>query len=204
MALPSSGALSLNAIHVEAGGSSGTSATINDSDIRGLIGKSSGAQMSFSEWYGASNLAIRTAWNPGNITRNKTSESGDYYTVYAGMQLYRNGEGGAISTFYFGNGGSPNNSVSSTYQWLTSVGSTNGDGFQVYVTYSSYSVSSGTGTIVGSYNSWVTMNANRKWYVTHYGDRSGYTEMDIRFRFRPTGGSTVLDRTFNIRAETEN
>ena len=53
MALPSSGTISLNQIHVEAGGSSGTLATINDSDIRGLISKSSGAQMSFSEWYGA-------------------------------------------------------------------------------------------------------------------------------------------------------
>ena len=54
MALQSSGAISLNDIHVEAGGSSGTQASINDSDIRGLIGKASGAQMSFSEWYGAS------------------------------------------------------------------------------------------------------------------------------------------------------
>jgi hypothetical protein len=204
MALQSSGAISLNDIHVEAGGSSGTSASINDSDIRGLIGKSSGATMSFSEWYGASNVAIRTAWNPSNITRNKTSEGGDFYTVFAGMKLYRNGEGGAISSFYFGNGGSPQDFVSSTYQWLTATGSTNGDGFQVYVTYSSYSVSSGTGTIQGSYNSWLTMNTNRSWYVTHYGDRNGHTEMDIRFRFRPTGGSTVLDRTFNIRAETEN
>ena len=54
MALPSSGTLSLNQIHVEAGGSSGTSASINDSDIRGLISKGSGVTMSFSEWYGAS------------------------------------------------------------------------------------------------------------------------------------------------------
>ena len=54
MTLPSSGALSLNAIHVEAGGSSGSQASINDSDIRVLIGKGSGATMSFSEWYGAS------------------------------------------------------------------------------------------------------------------------------------------------------
>lgn len=54
MALPTSGPLSLNAIHVEAGGTSGTQASINDADIRGLIGKASGAQMSFSEWYGAS------------------------------------------------------------------------------------------------------------------------------------------------------
>jgi hypothetical protein len=55
MALQSSGAISLNEIHVEAGGTSGSQATINDTDIRGLISKASGAQMSFSEWYGASN-----------------------------------------------------------------------------------------------------------------------------------------------------
>ena len=54
MALQSSGQISLNDIHVEAGGSSGSQATLNDSDIRGLIDKSSGAQNSFSEYYGAS------------------------------------------------------------------------------------------------------------------------------------------------------
>ena len=46
--------LTLNAIHVEAGGSSGTQASINDADIRALIGKAAGVQMAFSEWYGAS------------------------------------------------------------------------------------------------------------------------------------------------------
>ena len=54
MPLTGSGAISLNEIHVEAGGTSGTACTINDSDIRGLIGKGSGATMSFNEWYGAS------------------------------------------------------------------------------------------------------------------------------------------------------
>jgi len=54
MALQSSGPISLNEIHIEAGGTSGTICTINDSDIRGLISKASGAQMSFNEWYGAS------------------------------------------------------------------------------------------------------------------------------------------------------
>ena len=56
MALQTSGAISLNQIHVEAGGSSGTTATLNDADIRDLISKASGASMSFSEWYGASNV----------------------------------------------------------------------------------------------------------------------------------------------------
>ena len=56
MALQTSGMISLNDIHVEAGGSSGTACTINDADIRGLIGKSSGAAMDFADWYGASNV----------------------------------------------------------------------------------------------------------------------------------------------------
>lgn len=51
MPLPHTGTISLNQIHVAAGGSSGTTASINDADIRALNSKSSGVQMSFSEWY---------------------------------------------------------------------------------------------------------------------------------------------------------
>ena len=61
MALQTSGAISLNQIHVEAGGSSGSQASLNDSDIRGLIGKGSGSQMRFSEWYGAANEVTLTS-----------------------------------------------------------------------------------------------------------------------------------------------
>ena len=39
MPLPSSGAISLNQIHIEAGGSSGTICALNDADIRDMIGK---------------------------------------------------------------------------------------------------------------------------------------------------------------------
>lgn len=80
MALPSSGALSLNAIHIEAGGSSGTTASINDSDIRGLISKGSGAQMSFNEWYGASN----TIWTT-TVTVGSGNNFG--YTAYGFVRL---------------------------------------------------------------------------------------------------------------------
>lgn len=54
MALQSSGQISLNEIHIEAGGTTGTQASINDSDIRGLISATSGSEMEFSDWYGAS------------------------------------------------------------------------------------------------------------------------------------------------------
>jgi len=61
MPLPTSGAISLNQIHVEAGGISGTQASINDSDIRGLISKSSGVTMSFNEWYGAGGTTLSSS-----------------------------------------------------------------------------------------------------------------------------------------------
>ena len=61
MPVPSSGAISLNDFHVEAGGTSGTTASINDADIRGLISKASGVTMSFNEWYGASNIVQYSA-----------------------------------------------------------------------------------------------------------------------------------------------
>jgi hypothetical protein len=58
MALPSSGAISLNQMHVEAAGSgaSETSVSLNDSDIRGLINKGSATGMNFAEWYGSNSV----------------------------------------------------------------------------------------------------------------------------------------------------
>ena len=60
MALPTSGNLTLNQIHIEAGGSSGTACTLNDTDIRGLnaasgytIPTSSGSAIEIGDFYGA-------------------------------------------------------------------------------------------------------------------------------------------------------
>ena len=65
MALQTSGAISLNDLHVEAGGSSGTTCTLNDADIRDIIGKASGATNSISEYYGQSSEEQLTSG--GNI-----------------------------------------------------------------------------------------------------------------------------------------
>lgn len=51
MATPSSGAISLNEMHVEAGGSSGSECSINDADIRLIADKSSGATASWNDYY---------------------------------------------------------------------------------------------------------------------------------------------------------
>lgn len=68
MALPASGTISLNQMHTEVGGSSGTLCSINDADIRGLIGKTSAAASSFSEFYGASSRGEQTYTSAGTYT----------------------------------------------------------------------------------------------------------------------------------------
>ena len=80
MALQSSGAISLNEIHIEAGGTTGTSASINDSDIRGLIDKASGAQMAFSEWYGADFYINLTYVDKSSVEGNSSTTSISYPT----------------------------------------------------------------------------------------------------------------------------
>jgi len=77
MVLPNSpSSISLNQIHVEAGGSSGSLASINDSDIRGLIGKSANTNMSFSEWYGASNTPVSVNFIGRDATNLSTFPNG--------------------------------------------------------------------------------------------------------------------------------
>lgn len=81
MALQTSGAISLNDIHVEAGGTSGTTASLNDEDIRGLISKASGASMSFSEWYGAAGLVLPPPNWTYTIGVNNSVNRGYYYSA---------------------------------------------------------------------------------------------------------------------------
>lgn len=55
MTLPASGnAISMNQMHTEVGGTSGTTVSMNDSDIRVLTAKASNAQSDFNSFYGIS------------------------------------------------------------------------------------------------------------------------------------------------------
>ena len=86
MAVPSSGQISLNDFHVEAGGTSGSACTLNDTDIRGLISKGSGAAMNFGEWYGASGLVHSTTMVAGYSAGQYVTISG-YSTSVPGDSL---------------------------------------------------------------------------------------------------------------------
>jgi hypothetical protein len=76
--IPTSGAISLNQMHTEVGGASGAQVSLNDPDIRGLIGKASGATMSFSEWYGASASTSYTLGQGSNGSGTVGFASGSY------------------------------------------------------------------------------------------------------------------------------
>lgn len=75
MALQTSGAISLNDIHVEAGGSTNTTCSLNDSDIRGLtaasgftINSTLGTNIDFGDFYGASSITTPTSYGKTGIT----------------------------------------------------------------------------------------------------------------------------------------
>ena len=132
MPVPGSGAISLNEFHVEAGGSSGTQCSINDSDIRGLIGKSSAAQMSFNEWYGASATQAFTTVKSGHTYHTYTGGRGStQYGFAVGFNSPAASTGGSTpptgSISYTGNivvGGTTLGTIQKVAQRHTLIGRT--------------------------------------------------------------------------------
>ena len=61
MTTPASGAISLNQLHTEAGGTSGTQVSINDADVRRLKDGSSGASSSFNSFYSKTRYVVTCA-----------------------------------------------------------------------------------------------------------------------------------------------
>ena len=120
MALQTSGQISLNDIHIEAGGTSGTQAGINDVDIRNLISKASGAQMSFSEWYGASSSLESTVVTAGSATI--------FYNTWTGFQNFMSPNIGSVSDSTF----SPK---SATYAGLYHIAGSNTLNFRLHGTH---------------------------------------------------------------------
>ena len=70
MVLPSSGQITLDQIHVEAGGTTQTLATIDDADIRGLLSPTpaSGAEQGFDDYYGASAVSLSLQGSTENMS----------------------------------------------------------------------------------------------------------------------------------------
>jgi len=82
MALPASGAISLSDFNTELGITAGTAISMSDADVRALLDLASGAEASFSGYYGASSIvdiALTIAANTNNY--NIFSSKGGTYSA---------------------------------------------------------------------------------------------------------------------------
>ena len=86
MPLPSSGQITIDQIHIEAGGSSASQAAINDADIRDMIAKGSGAQNAFNEYYGVSATAPVATYKGRTLTTGNGFPTGNV-TLSSGSKL---------------------------------------------------------------------------------------------------------------------
>lgn len=86
MTLPSSGQITINQIHVEAGGSSGTQVGLNDADVRDMIGKGSTGQNAFNEYYGVSAAAPVATYKGRVLTTGNGFPSG-YVSLSSGTKI---------------------------------------------------------------------------------------------------------------------
>ena len=206
MALQTSGAISLNDIHVEAGGSSGTQASINDADIRGLIGKSSGAQMSFNEWYGASagiftntvNLTFR------RVTTGSTDFKGNFTpTGYAyNLQIQNwNSLAQAVSKNRLGNFSASDTSVPSS--GLNPMGAISGTTYDtIAFTFSQNTSLSGVvGTRVANLNFWYNnrgANVYPVWGGNATSQPTGWTALNLTFTLAGTNYNWTWTRASHV------
>lgn len=94
MPLPSSGSISLNQMHIEVGGTSGTTCSLNDSDIRGLIpNRASGALSRFSDFHGRSASYNRVV-TVGNTTTGSGYITFQFYGYATSYGLSQGAQGG--------------------------------------------------------------------------------------------------------------
>lgn len=110
MPLQSSGQISLDDLHVEAGGTSGTECSMNDSDIRGLIGLSSASQAAMNAFYGASAGLASGTGTIGNIVH------GQYQSHYRGFRNYSPSPSSNVGSVSV-TGGSMSNIDNATAVW---------------------------------------------------------------------------------------
>ena len=186
MALQTSGTITLNDMHTEAGGANASYCTLNDTDIRNLISKGSGVYMAFNEWYGAAaSLTIPFTPQARNYAYGGAStynRSGVHYhnTTQASGTLYGSFTGTTSSTGLFG--GNSIQQIYSNHHNLTGNGT-----FQVTFNNPSGGVIANTDAAAFRYlvvNGTTIQRSAMSYAFTQYGTGWG-------INFNQGGGTTV-------------
>lgn len=168
MALQTSGAISLNDIHVEAGGTTGTAVSINDADVRDLISASAGSEMDFTDWYGASAATVEI--DNGSLT--------DFSPGGAASTTFRLNTDGTITA-------TGNLTSYSDTNWYEPTTTGIGSSYQVQVT-----ATGDTSSLSGTLNSYQTISSARSWTLFTAAETKGVT---LSVSIRDVATSTVQD-----------
>lgn len=173
MALQTSGAISINDLHVEVGGTSGTTASLNDSDIRALIGVSSGASNSLNSYYGASSniyqatsIDVSYSFVVNQTTSGKTTTTTGYthrinlaaadvsHSNFSGL-IHSNGPTSSTigsDNFLGSTGGATYNSITTPYWYSTYTISSSSTSSNAVVGLRSYGRGQNTNPSAANYN----------------------------------------------------
>jgi len=199
MALPTTN-LSLNAIHIEVGGTSGTQVSLNDADVRGIgnpsptyapsgISQTSGTSISMGLFRGAEDVILvnlsGTSGSPNVLQSGSASGAG----VTAASYMYFQSDGDLV-----GNGNSQPNTaewydgtVSGTWYVRVTIDSTSG-----------YADPGGTSSNNGSFNTWLALTTTRAFYVsaTNSTNNGAIANRTTTFKAEiasDSGGSNIVD-----------
>lgn len=169
MPLQSSGQISLNDLHVEAGGTSGTQCSMNDTDIRGLLNAAANTQMKFNSFYGASSSVHSSTMTVG-LFDNSASYGGLNYGFndVSGSSIHTNDYGSLTSSsFSVGTGSSVvnihHNNVSNQLRLMVGSGSVISNSGWSTMQVGSTSFSRSAATFSSSATSSSTFNAVVTW-----------------------------------------
>jgi len=115
MSLPASGnSLSLNQLHVEAGGTSETECSLNDSDIRDIIDVSAGGSQNIQQYFGQSAAAY---YDASGAVSGEAPDGGPYYTLVTSATTSTVLASGTYNFVMVSRGGTGGGSASSIALW---------------------------------------------------------------------------------------
>lgn len=177
MTLPSSGAITLAMVNVELGFASTAAISLNDTAVRTLAGKPSGA-ISMNDLYGKANQRPASSMSAFNLEDDLPTSGSGAVTAQCSMTFQPDG------TMSYGGNGTTGSSA-----WTNITGGSPGANYWILVT-----VTSGTASNLGVTGTWQSLSTARQFGWTASALKNGTASRGASFtvKIAATSGGTAL------------